>query len=337
MRFVIKFVVVNAVLFCALWALGSFAMSNAITQWTQDRKVEGWQAKVVTSQGGFPLNVATKIGAVELENPATGDTFSTQGGTVRARTYWPGTVDVALPVAPMVFGSAAGQTSLQMQDGHAQMRLRPGLSLEARKLRLDAGPWVFGQVEGDLLRGQAITLQAVQSARGSARYDVDMTLDGFALGANLRQMLSLPQALPEQFEVVTAKGAVVFDTPVYARHMSQTPPQFRQIILDGAQIDWGGLALRAMGAVDVDARGVPEGAIDLQAKDWRKLLDVAQSAGLLPAERRGQAELMFSLLAARGGSRDDLDLTLEFEAGRMFLSDLPIGLAPNLTIQPQRQ
>ena len=149
--------------------------------------------------------------------------------------------------------------------------------------------------------------------------------------------MSLPQALPQAFDVLTAKGAVVFNTPVYPRTAAQTPPQFRQIILDGAQVDWGGVALRAMGAVDVDASGVPSGEIELQARDWRNLLDVAQAAGVLPSARRGQAELMFSLLAARGGSADDLDLVLAFEGGQMTVSGLPLGPAPNLTLRPYRQ
>ena len=337
MRLIIKFGVFLAVVFCAFWALNSYLVSNEIAKWQDARRAEGWQARIESTQGGFPFNISTKFAEIDLTNPRTGDRFSTQGAVVNARTYWPGHVDIVLPDAPLVLSSALQRITFAARDGIARLRLRAGLALEAREVAFDAGPWTLAAVEGDLLRGDAVTLRATQSARGSGRYDFVADLAGFGLGANVRQMLSLPQALPQAFDVLTAKGAVVFNTPVYPRTAAQTPPQFRQIILDGAQVDWGGVALRAMGAVDVDASGVPSGEIELQARDWRNLLDVAQAAGVLPSARRGQAELMFSLLAARGGSADDLDLVLAFEGGQMTVSGLPLGPAPNLTLRPYRQ
>jgi len=329
MRFLVKVAVVLALLWCGAWALGSFAISAGINKALEDLRAQGWQAQAETSKGGFPFSITTQVRKVSLVNPATSDRLELDGARIKARPYWPGHLDVDLPATPIVFGTPDAQGTFTAANGTFGLRLRPGLSLELGSGALTTSDWSLTSERSEILRGDALMLVADQSAAGSPRYDVSMALDALSLGEGLRGVLALPAALPDAFQTVTAKGAVVFDGPLTRARLNDGP-LFTQIILDGAQVDWGGIALRAMGALDVDARGIPSGTIEMQAKDWRNLLDLAQSAGLLPTDRRGQAELMFGLLAARGGSRDDLDLELAFRDGNMSVSGLPLGPAPRI-------
>lgn len=331
MRFLVKVLVVLAILWSGAWALGSFAITNGINAALDNLRAQGWQVQADTTKGGFPLSITTTLSDVELVHPETQDRLAFERSEIKAAPYWPGHVDVALPTTPIIFGSSFDEIQFTADQGISRLRLRPGLDLELSSSALTTGAWTLNTVTSQMLRGDGMLLVANQSAAGSGRYDVTFTVEGLAIGSDPRREYGLPDALPETFDTLTASGAVVFDAPL-DRTSSQIPPKFTQIILDGARIDWGGIALRAMGALDVDPDGVPQGRIELQAQDWRNLLDLAQSAGVLPADRRGQAELMFGLLASSGGSRDNLDLPLTFEDGRMALGPLPLGPAPRFVL-----
>ncbi len=328
MRFLIRLLVLAAIVFCGWWALASYGVSQAIDTWAADRRAEGWQVEAQTSQGGFPFNIATQINAVAMTGGNSG--FSTQGARVAARTWWPGHVDVDLPESPVVFTDGAARTSFQTAEGAVALRLRPGLALELGSADFGAESWVLRAEETPLMSGGSLTLTAQQDSDADARYNLVLNAEGLTPGAVPRQLLSLPDTWPQAFDSFTARGAVTFDGPLNRSHLEGPRPQFRQITLTEAVIIWGALSLNGSGALDVDAAGVPTGNVTLQAKDWRGLLDIAQQAGALPAKQRGQAELMLGLLAGRSGDADNLDMDVVFASGRMSVSGIPLGPAPRI-------
>jgi len=260
MRFLIKLAIFLAVTWCGLWGLQSYAAQQMIGRWVQDRTAEGWAVTLDTAQGKVPSHVTTQIALADVTNPVTGNVLRARGAVVKTQVLWPGNVDVALPLSPIEFGTADAPTTFTATDGIATLRTRPGLKAELRQMALTTAGWSLGAEGNEVLSGAALVASAVQTAKGSARYDMVLTADGLTPSPALRQMLGLPAALPAQFKTATATGAVVFDGPLNRLSSQGTPPQFTQIILDGAQIDWGGVALRAMGALDVDAQGVPSGS-----------------------------------------------------------------------------
>lgn len=333
MRLLVRLIVLFAVVWCGWWAIASYGVSRGIDAWAAARTEEGWQVDVETSQGGFPFNIRTEVGLLDVANPVTGRAFSMEGGTYNAPTYWPVQVDVDLPETPILFRGPTGEAALTAQDATAAMRLRPGLALELRQIEVNAATWLFQSGGMEVLTGAGFELRADQTEKGSAQYDLTFGANGLVVSDALRSLLALPDSLPETFEIFAATGSVTFDAPLSNVSTEESPPRFTQIAIDGADVVWGDIVLEAAGAIDIDPTGMPEGALDLQARDWRNLLDLAQRAGILPSERRGQAELMFGLLAGRAGNREDLDLELAFENGRMSLSGIPLGPAPSFVFE----
>jgi hypothetical protein len=64
---------------------------------------------------------------------------------------------------------------------------------------------------------------------------------------------------------------------------------------------WGGLILRAAGDVDVDAAGIPEGAIAIRAENWREMVAMTVRAGLLPEQMQGTVEGLLGVVAGLSG------------------------------------
>lgn len=333
MRFLIWCFVLLAVLFCGWWALASYGVSQAIGSWAEDAKTRGWQVEAQTAQAGFPFNIRTDVATLEVLDTATQSLVKAKGATVSARTYWPGYVDIDLPDTPMVFADAAQLTSLQTTDGKATLRLRPGFALELRTATLKASRWAMLLNQAPLISGADFALAAHQNGEVPARYDIALQANDLTPGNLPRRLLSLPASWPISFETFTAKGSVTFDAPLRPDSMEGTPPQFRQITLSEALVVWGALSLNANGLLDVDANGVPTGVVNMQAKNWRRLLDLAEQTSALPARQRGQIELVLGLLANRSGKPEDMDINIAFENGRMAVSGIPLGPAPRFVFQ----
>ncbi len=333
MRLLIRLLIVVAVLWCGWWALASYGAAQAINAWVDDRRAAGWDITADTAQSGFPMNIQTNVTALSVRNPVAQSTLTVNGGALKARTYWPGYVDLDLPDTPMVLDLPGGRLALETRNATAALRLRPGFALELSSLRINSEGWGVVAYEQELLVSDDFTLLADQDHQDNARYAITLASTNLAPGTLPRHLLSLPETWPTTFEAFTASGSVTFDAPLTPASFEGTPPQLRGLRVQELDIIWGDLALRATGDLVIDPSGIPTGQMNLQARNWRKLLDVAEGAGALPTAQRGQVELVLGLLANRSGRPEDMDIDMTFQNGRMALSGIPLGSAPRLKFE----
>jgi hypothetical protein len=272
-RFVIRVLVLLAVLWCGWWALASYGVSQAVASWVEARRDQGVQLEAQTAQGGFPLNIATQLTSFQISDPKGAATISATGGSIKARTYWPGHIDINLPQDPILMEESGARTAFQATNGQLRLRLRPGFALELASLQLDADAIALRLNDTELLSLTELDVAADQSRADRARYDLRITADALTPGALPRQLLALPADWPAMFDSFTATGSTTFDGPLTRTSFDDIPPQFRQITLSALQIIWGEVSLNGTGALDVDAQGIPEGAVTVQIKDcwiWPK-------------------------------------------------------------------
>ena len=77
-----------------------------------------------------------------------------------------------------------------------------------------------------------------------------------------------------------------------------------------------------------DAEGVPEGRIEVEAREWRALLAAARAGGAIRPEVASALEAGLGLIAAISSSDGSLSAPLRFSGGGMFLGPIPLGPAP---------
>ena len=87
------------------------------------------------------------------------------------------------------------------------------------------------------------------------------------------------------------------------------------------------------GDLAVDTAGVPTGALAIQAKDWRAMLDLAVVTGAVAPEFFTTVEGMLQLLAGMSGNPESIDATLNFRGGRMAIGIIPLGAAPRIVLR----
>jgi hypothetical protein len=149
----------------------------------------------------------------------------------------------------------------------------------------------------------------------------------------IARLLDPAGLLPGAIPVVRTQATVTFDRPWDLSAIEEARPQPQRIDLAEARAEWGTLLLRMSGALDVDAEGRGTGEIAIRAENWPEMLAMAQRAGLITEGARRTAEGALGFLAGLSGRREDLDVTLRFNEGFVFLGPLPVGEGPRFRLR----
>lgn len=325
---------VFAILWTGWWAVASTMMQRGVSNWLETRRALGWQVDVGTVQKqGFPMRLRVQMKDLALLNPTTGAALDMDRFNISTPSYWPGYVTVPLPETPITVTTGKLSASLTARDAVADLRLRPGISLEMESLVLAGGAWALDTALGQLATAKTIDLAMTQQSAGSPTYDIKVNSDDLTPGSVPRAFLGLPSDWPLAFDAFKADLSVTFDTLWDRRALGRNRPQPRVIDLKQAQIVWSDIALLASGNVTVDKEGLATGNLSIKAENWPALLDMVENAGYLPPNMRPQAEQMLTGLSQMSGQTNALDLTLSLQDGRMSMGFIPLGRAPRIILR----
>ncbi|MBD3664387.1 DUF2125 domain-containing protein [Sulfitobacter aestuariivivens] len=331
MRWLIRLCIVLVVLWCAWWALASYGASTGAERLFASKAGDGWRATI--SQSGFPFRIQTRLQNLRLTDPATTTVVTLDQASVSAPTYWPGFVTLDLPQSPITLETPASDVMFEGADTQAGVRVTPGATLSLQEARIVSADWLLRIGDAVVVEAQDLNISAVQDAQDAQRYDIAISAEDLTPGPLLRSLIALPDDWPDTFESLLAEAAVTFDKPLDRFATEGTPPRARVVELHDMAISWGPVALTAQGIIQLSDTGQPDGEIEIQLSQWPRLLDLAESSGVLPAAVRRQSELMFRALGNLAGDPEDLDLTLTFAQGRMALGPIDLGPAPEFYLQ----
>ena len=133
------------------------------------------------------------------------------------------------------------------------------------------------------------------------------------------ETLVLPDGLVGAADAVLSDtvGPLAVDTTLaFDRAWERSSVESDNPVLEGVDvrklaIAWGELDLSGSGALAADAEGYAEGRIELRARNWRTMLDVAEASGALNPTVASGVRAGLGLLAGFGGDADSLSVPLE--------------------------
>ena len=334
MRRLIWGAVFIVVIGCVWWGAGTFAVQRGVHVWLQERGEHAWQIDAQDVQsGGFPASFHTALLGVSVADPQKRGIWRAGRIDVSAPVYWPGFVTIDFPSENLSFETPLAQFDVFADNASAQIRVRPGMSLDLEKLALVSDAWRL-EAGGDWLVGaQDLIVSMTQNVDIKSQYFFDIDAKGMGVGGGLRDRVGIPQDWPAQFDVFNAKMSAVFDRPWGIGALGDVKPQPRKISLSRAEVKWGELGLSVSGDFDIDGQGVPTGKLSLRAQNWRQILELAVRMGGLPRARYQETSDVLELLASLSGDPDDIDLQLNFAGGMVAVGFIPIGPAPRLVIR----
>jgi len=329
----LKIITVAAVVWSLYWVVAGFGIRSGIEGWFSAQSDRGWQAEYSDiSAGGYPLQHITRIDNPVLADPASGLAWSAAWLTLESPGIWPGRQTLRFAPDPQRLSYFDQTSVISAKDLEARLDLAPGVALELRELALEGGLWRIQNQGSDLIGADTLLLGMVQTEQAET-YRIDLLADSFRPGRALRRLMGAAPDIPDQFGTLAVELDVRFDRVWDRQALEDRRPQPRQISVRQAEAHWGPMRLRAAGDLEVDAHGIPSGALNLRAENWRQMLHMAQLSGALPAGAANAAEQVLGMLAGLGGNQEDLDIQINFRDGFVALGPLPLGPAPRLVLR----
>jgi hypothetical protein len=130
-----------------------------------------------------------------------------------------------------------------------------------------------------------------------------------------------------ELERMTFDGSAVFDAPLDRTLIEDGHLALRAATIRRAELQWGQMRLDAKGKIKVDKQGYPKGKIKITARHWRQIIALAQRSGAIGSDVAKALETALELVALLGGDRDELDATLKFDDGEVWIGPISIGKA----------
>lgn len=334
MRILLAVIILAALGWGGYWFIGSRTVEGTVQTWLEQRAAEGW---VVSTSGvntiGFPNRFDTTISDLELADPATGIAWKAPFFQIFALSYrpnhiiaiWPDRQTIATPYQTITATSGNMRGSVVFESG-------ADLHLDRATIEFDTIGLVSTQGwNAALAHGQ---LSVRQAPVKEFTYDIAFDAQDLIVPDAMSQSLKDRGLASDQVETLKLDATVQFDAPWDRYSIEQRRPQPRRVTLDLAQAVWGKLDLRIAGDLTVDETGAPTGEITIKAKNWKEMLQLGRSSGLIPESIYPVVESGMKTLASLSGNKSTLDVPLTLRNGHITLGGIiPLGSAPRLILR----
>ncbi len=333
MRKLLLLVIVAGLGWSAYWFLGARGVETATRGWLEDRREEGWQVEYSDlSVKGFPNRFDTTISDLILTDPDTGLSWQAPFFQLFALSYQPNHL-IAIWPNEQSFATPFQKVRITSENMRASLVVKPGQALELDRANLTMDTANFISTDGWEAGFESLRAGVRETERQPNTYDIAVKADTLRPGERFQSFVDRSGQLPEVIDGVNLDLVVRFVAALDRRTIEDRRPDIAALEINDARGTWGELALRAAGDMQVDAQGYPDGDLDLNARNWRKMLALSVEAGAMSADAARAAEFALGLLAGVSGGEESLDASLSFSDGRTFLGPIPIGKAPKLNLR----
>ena len=330
---IIAVVVVAALAWTGVWFWQATLRDRAITDWLAGRRADGWVAEAADVRvRGYPSRVDTFVTGLDLADPDAGWGWKSNELQILSLAYKPQHVIVALP-GMQVLSTPYDTIRMQAEALRGSVLFRPTPRLELDRMTFEIGD---RQIEGaagwSAGIGKAIlaTRQATGADAPAFAHDLAFDASGLALPQELIQSLRAGNVLPAEIGTVALDSMLVFDRPWDRPAVEEGLPTLQAVEVRDVHLAWGRLDLRGHGRLEVDPQGFASGRLDLEAANWREMIDVAERSGMIRGTMAATLRTGLALLAQVSGDGSRIAIPLDFAQGQTRLGPIPIGPAPRL-------
>ncbi len=331
MRTLLAIVILAALGWSGFWWWQASLRDRALTDWLAERSADGWVAEAADIRvTGYPSRVDAIVTDLDLADPEAGWSWQADEFRIMSLSYKPNHVIVALP-GEQTFATPYQTLHAVSDNLRGSVVFRPTPRLELDRMTFEIGNMrIAGDGGWKAEIGKAI-LATRQAADGTPfAHDVAFNGENLVLPEGLLAGLGDQTVLPATIGPVALDMTLTFDRPWDRPALEGENPVLEGVDVRDISLTWGKLDLRGRGRLDVDAEGFAEGRLDLRARNWHDMLDLAVSAGALDRSLAGAVRGGLDLLARFSGDGDALNVPLDFEDGKTRLGPIVIGPAPQL-------
>lgn len=315
------------------WYVGARGQEAAVQAWLEQQREQGWQAdaaKVVVD--GYPLDFRLEATEIALADPATGWSWqaplllaaSRADTPTRIKMTWPAAQTVAVPGDRAEIRSEVMETVLD---------LRPGQSMELRQVSGDIRALAIASQSGWKAGAASLDLNIAERSEDLAppnSYDLRLVGDQIRLPKTIVAAIDPTGWLKPSVDQLTIKGHAAFAEPLDRTTIEQGILALRAATIREAGFEWGDMRLVVKGAVEVDENGFPVGDIRIEAREWRQMVRLAVSSGIIDRNTATSVTRAIQFVSSLTGSGETLSLPLGFGGGKVKIGPFSIADAPRL-------
>lgn len=329
MRKLLIVILALAGLYSSYWMIGRSGMTAAIDRAQTQAATQGveitWSDRTLV---GFPSRFDLSLRDLLIEAP--GVRLRTPELQSYMLSYRPNRV-ILSGAGPYQIETPAGLIELSTESlrASASVAARPSLPLD--HVTIDSNAPALSAAPFKLTAAHLLAaIRAVDSgdSEPGALYDLYAEAKEIRPGATLRAQIDPENTMPEQLEAMSLDARLVLDRPLDRRLSKDTPPRPRAIDLRAATLSWGTTRVTVSGALTIDASGLANGRLRLNAQNWAKLYEMITKGAALPPEVASTYRGMLNSLA--GGPDQPLEFDLTVAAGLVKLGPITLGALPAL-------
>jgi hypothetical protein len=337
MRRLIKILLGIAVIAAMGWSLWWYAGAEAhragFQAWLAQQRERGWQAEASQVEvTGFPTEFRLAVADPALADPASGwawsapvlSAVSEAWAPTRIAVTWPPEQALAVPGARAAIRSAAMTTLLDV---------RPGSALELREAASDVARLTVEATTGWQAAAESATIRVAERGEDLAppnSYDLRATADNVRLPEQLVARIDPTGWLKPELDRLTVIGHAALAEPIALRTLEEGRIALRAATLREVGFEWGEMKLVVSGSFVVDDQGYPDGTITVEAREWRQMLRVAVSSGVIDSGTADAITTALEFVTALTGSGETLSAPLNLSGGKLRIGPFAVADAPRL-------
>lgn len=328
MRILLAIVILAALGWSGFWWYNASLRQRAIEGWLAERRADGWQAEAADLRvTGFPNRVDVIVKDLRLADPDAGWSWQAEGLEILSLAYKPHQFIVALP-GRQVVATPYESITAQADVLRGSVGFRPSTRLELDHSTFEIGGLDIESDAGWRARVGKAILATRQAAGIPFAHDVAFNAETLLLPDGLTARTA--GVLSDVAGPLALDTTLTFDRPWERATVDGDNPVIEGVTVRKLQLTWGELDLAGSGDLVADAQGYAEGRIDLEAKNWRRMLDAAEASGALNGTAASALRAGLGLLAGFGSGGNTLSVPLDFADGATRLGPIPLGPAPRL-------
>ncbi|QDL91329.1 DUF2125 domain-containing protein [Paroceanicella profunda] len=317
------------------WVFAAGAQQKAYEAWLADRRSEGWLAEAGNiSVTGYPFRFDTKVTELSLAEPAEGWAWHAPEFEVMALAYqpnhiiaaWPGDQRISTPQETVTVNGRTLRGSVRFQPSTALGLDQSTIEMDGVTARSSLG-W-----EATLEHGVLAVRRAADGSAPQNSYDASLEARRLEIPDMLRGLIEDKGLLDPLLDHVSFDATLAFDSAWNRRSVEGRKPVLSAMVLRKADIQWGDLRFSARGRLKVNQLGQPEGELEITAENWKRMLQTAVEAGLVPRDLYGTLEAGLGVVAMLSGDPETLRAPLTFSGGQVRIGPVPLGATPVLDV-----
>jgi len=329
MRKVARILAVLAMLWVVYWLAGFTLIRQAAKGLIAEQVAAGTLAPgTQATAGGFPVDFSLSL--LDLRGSAAdgSGTWEASGIGLSLPAWAPWSAQAML-TGQFRYSDVLQKITLAGTGLETGIAASPQPSLPLASWHVAGEDITLGSTLGWKLEAGALRIDADRDAGDTGVYALVGEVLGLTPDPAFLARLALQSTLPPVLGDISLDAEIGLTAPLDRVALLRTPGVTR-FTLKSLRAEWGVVVAEASGEVVAEASGLAEGRIMIRVANWRELLPVLRTVGVVTEAFAPTAERILAALAAESGDPAVLELPLTFAEGFMSLGPFPLGPAPLL-------